>query len=536
MKRGIDEIAGETPQLISLAKISLMIVFLSLSIAVARFTWRKQIMGSATRVASFLQRDLFFFLMQLGEKFFNRNKSGDLLARTTYDVEQVVLSLGWGVVLLVDSTILLFSILFILIWQYGVWILYLLIPLPCVVLIILLFAPLLAKLYAKIQSVFGELSHSTQEILSGAYLIKAYRAESSLLNLFKTISQKYVAINLRVNLIQGIIWPAVSFLSNLTILLLLYSGGKKLIEGTLSPGDFIAILSYLTMITWPIIGGAFVFTNLQRGAASLDRINKVLEEIPELEVLGDRSISPTDFRSIKIKNGSFRYEDSLPLALKEIDLRIEEGKTLGILGRLGSGKSTLISLLNRIYDLEDGEIELNDLPLTEYSIHDLRSLFGIVSQSTFLFSNTIRNNIRFGRQTATDEEIDRVVSLAAIEKDLSQFPQGLETIVGEKGVTLSGGQKQRLSIARALLVEPTILILDDALSACDSETSQEILQNLKMARKGKSNLIISHRIDVIQEADHIIVLEDGKITQEGDHEKLREEEGFYREMERVQSL
>ncbi len=534
IKSAIDEIARPTPNLHNILLDAVKLVLLGLCILVGRFIWRQKILGSAYKIVTKVRMQLFSHLLKLSDKFFVNNKAGDLLSRATYDAEQLYWCLGWGLVSLADGLLISVSVLSVLLYYYGVKVLVVLIPLPLIALILGVASPIMGKYFGKLQKAFGSLSHVTQEILAGSYLIKAYHAEKSSLNKFADTNQNYIDLNVKLAKIQGLTWPSINYISGLTIVIMIYHGGRQVIQGLLSWGDFIAILNYAGMLLWPLMGAGFAFSMFQRGAAGLVRIHNVLNEKPDVIATENVPLPKESFASLRWQNVDFRYQDDLPLALSDINLELDKGQTLGIFGRIGSGKTTLINLIPRLFDSTHGSLCLNDQAIEKYKLEDLRSLFAIVSQSIFLFSDTIYNNIIFGNIEATPEEVDAVIEIAAIKKDIASFPHGLETIIGEKGVTLSGGQKQRIAIARALIVKAPILILDDALSACDSETSAEILSRLKETQSTKTTIIVSHRLDVIQHADKIIVLDEGQIAQRGTHQTLIQETGFYQDMYKIQ--
>jgi ATP-binding cassette subfamily B protein len=317
--------------------------------------------------------------------------------------------------------------------------------------------------------------------------------------------------------------------------LLLYFGGQAVLAGTLSPGLLVAIFSYLEMLIWPMIGAGFTVNMLQRGTAALARINAVLREKPEI-ISGPESRKKTPAGDVRVEGLSFRYTGDLPLVLEDVSFDIPSGKTLGILGRTGSGKTSLVSLLPRIYDPPRGTIFFDGTDIRDYDVSSLRKAFGIVPQETFLFSDSIRNNITFGAaEKLSEEELEELADISTISKDAKTFPQGLETQIGERGLTLSGGQKQRVAISRALAGNPRVLIFDDALSAVDTETEEKILARVLERRQGKTNIIISHRIRALSFCDFIIVLEAGRVSQKGTHRELVRQQGFYKNIHTLQT-
>ncbi|MDY7029650.1 MAG: ABC transporter ATP-binding protein, partial [Spirochaetota bacterium] len=344
-----------------------------------------------------------------------------------------------------------------------------------------------------------------------------------------------VSRNMQLVRIWGLFFPLITFISGLSLLFLLFFGGRSVMVGEFTPGDFMAFMAYLTMLRWPVMGMGFTVNMLQRGAVSLERINEILNEKPGISSPSGAITAAPD-GGLEVRDLNYRYSQDGPPVLQNISFVLPKGSTLGILGRTGSGKSTLVKIFPRLLDPSPGTVFIGGTDIRSYDLPVLRSSIGIVPQDSFLFSATIRDNIAFGRPDAQDEEVNEAAVLSTIDRELSVFPHGWSTEVGERGVTLSGGQKQRIAISRAMLINPEILIFDDALASVDAETEEKILAAFLRTRRGRTNILVAHRVSTLQHADHIIVLDEGRIIQQGSHDELSESPGLYRDIYRLQQL
>jgi ATP-binding cassette, subfamily B, multidrug efflux pump len=428
--------------------------------------------------------------------------------------------------------------LFILIILFGsyprlTWIL--IIPLPLVTVMILFFGPRLGKRFRDVQAGFSHISDRAQESLTGLRLIQTYRREDYARERFAEANETYRKANMSLVRIWGFFQPFIMFFSGIITFLLIFFGGEAVLDGSLTAGDFVAIMSYMGMLIWPMMGVGMVVNWIQRGAVSLGRINAILNREPDIKD-GPQVREEPASGDLVIRDMTYTYPDGEKPALYHIDITVPRGMTLGILGPTGCGKSTLVKLLPRLLEPERGKISLGGRDLHDIGLNDLRQAFALVPQSTFLFSDTVRNNIAFGRTDASEEEVAGAARISTIDRDLETFPRGYDTLVGEKGVTLSGGQKQRTALSRALLLDREILILDDSLSAVDTNTEEFILNHFDEQRRGKTNIIISHRYTTLQKADLILVMEEGRIVDRGTHEELKDRPGFYREIYNLQRL
>jgi len=534
MKRVIDYISTEGFSLEFVGRTVGLIIAIAFGVAIARFGWRFFIIGASRRIESDLRYKLFSHLLTLSSSYFGKTRTGDLMARATNDMRAIRMASGMAFVAFVDATFLSVAILFIIFSTYPKLAAISVIPLPVITVLVLLVGRLVRRYFKAVQEGFSRLSENVQETLSGIRVIKSFAREEYFQNKFFKTNEEYKNRNMRLVRLWGFFFPLINFISGISIMLLFTFGGIAVIEKSITPGDFVALISYLTMLTWPVMGMGFTVNMLQRGAASLSRINEILRQEAEIK----SNESPSEFipgGDIIIKNLNFAYTKSAgsrkdDKILKGIDLIIPQGSTLGILGRTGSGKSTFIRLLPRLLDPPAGTVFIGNTDIRNFELSELRSSIGFVPQDTFLFSSTIKENIKFGKPDAEDSEVMEMADLSTISKDINDFPEGWETEVGERGISLSGGQKQRIAISRAMIMDSSILILDDAFSSVDTATEEKILSGFLKGRKGKTNILVSHRVSTLFHSDTIIVIDKGEIIQKGTHKELYAAEGFYREI------
>lgn len=535
IRRVVDQLASGTFSTADVGRDVLLLVSVAVVVAAGRFGWRFFIHGASRRIEYLLRDKLFRHLMDLSSSFYGSYKTGDIMARFTNDMRAIRMAAGMAIVAFIDGLFITIAILTILLSQYPstAWIVVL--PLPVVTILVIGAGKLLGTRFKRVQEGFSSLSDFVQETLSGIRVVKSFARERHSLERFADINRDYRRRNMQLIRIWGFLFPLVTFLAGVSTLLLLQFGGTGVILGNFSVGDFTAMLSYLQMLVWPMMGAGFTVNFLQRGAASLGRINAILNERPDITNCEDpERRKPAG--SITAEDVSFTYPGSEVPALDGINFSVPAGGALGVIGRVGSGKSTLVRLLPRLIEPQDGRISIDGRDIRDYELKSLRSTFGVVPQRSFLFSVSIRDNIAFGVRTPDEDELRAYADMSTISRDFNQFPLGWDTQVGERGVTLSGGQKQRLAISRAFAVKPGILIFDDALSAVDADTEEKILKAFLDEQEGRTMIIVSNRVSSLKWTDRIIVLDDGRIIQEGRHDDLLSRDGFYRDIARLQGV
>ena len=537
LRRAIDTIASGSFTLNDMLPIALLMVGIAVVIAIGRYFWRFFLGGASRRIEAELRERLFVHLQALSSTFYGKAKTGDLMARMTNDMRAVRQASGFALVSFVDGFFMTIAILIIMLSRDPRLTLLSISPLPVITIGVIFFGRFIGEQFRQVQEGFSALSDMTQEAFTGIRVLKTFVQESSFGKRFLEKNADYSNRNMVLVRTWGVLFPAVGFLAGITSLILILLGGRAVIEGTLSPGEFTAFLAYLQMLIWPMLGAGFTINLIQRAGASLGRINRILEEEPDIQSPpAEQAVRKPIRGEISIRNLSYAYPGTEKEVLKDFSIDIPSGSILGILGKTGSGKSTLVQLLPRILDPPPGTVFVDDLDVRSYDLTVLRNAISTVPQETFLFSTSIRDNIAFGSRNGDDELVRKVAAISTIERDFSTFPAGSETVVGERGITLSGGQKQRVAIARALASDAAICIFDDSLSSVDTETEDAILRDLLPFLKGKTLIVISHRISTLKTADRIVVLEDGRIAQLGSHEELLGQKGFYADIYRLQQL
>ncbi len=537
LRRVTDRLQANTLDARILLQYALFTVFIGVMIMVFRYAWRILIINASRRLEYEMRNDLFTHLLSLSTSYYSRKRTGDLMAHATNDVQAVRMAASAGVITLTDALFLNIAAITMMLLTTDVRLtLVALLPMPVLAFTIYTFGSVIGVQFKIVQEAFSSLTENVQENISGIRVIKSFARENDEIDRFDATNQDLFKKNMKLALIFGSYHPGIQFISGISYVITLVYGARLVLNSTISLGDFVAFNAYLASLVWsvPVIG--FVINILQRGAASLTRINKVMAEKPDIK----EPVDPITLKNYKgqvhFENVSFRYPGSNEDAIHHFSMSLPPGTSLGIMGKTGSGKSTIPALLLRLYDPTAGSITVDGLPLNQVSLTDLRKQIGYVEQNSFIFSSSIAENIAFGVATASMEEIQEAAKLAGLHEDILQFPSGYETGVGERGVTLSGGQKQRLSIARALLKNPSMLIMDDALSAVDTETEKNILDQLQETISTRSTLIIAHRISTLQHCDQIIVLENGILTESGTHEELIRLNGYYARQHQRQQL
>ncbi len=514
-----------------------MVVGVTALSGIFSFITRQTIIVASRKMEYELRNDFYAHLQTLSISFYNNTTTGDLMAHTTNDINQVRNFLGPGIMYSTSTFIGFVIILGIMLSINPVLTLLALLPLPLISVIVFYIGRIVHKKTIRIQEQFSNITSRAQENLSGIRVIKAFTREQFEIDQFKNLGEEYYRRNMGLIRTQSLTRPVLYLLVGISLIIVLWYGGLSVIDGRMTLGDVTAMMIYLGMLIWPMIAFGWVFNIIQRAAASMGRLNKIFDKQPDIIDGPETDHSIKDLHgNITFKNVSFSYPGAYEPALKNIKLDIPAGKTVGVIGFTGSGKSTLVSLIPRLYDIADGEILIDGKPIKKIPISTLRSHIGYVPQETFLFSESIRENIAFGQNGTEKHLVERVADIAHLSGDVDDFPKKFDTIIGERGITLSGGQKQRASLARALARDPKILILDDAFSAVDTYTEESILSRLRDEIRERTTFLISHRISTVKQADVIIVLDNGVIVERGTHEELVEHGGIYASLHQKQLL
>ena len=503
-----------------------------------RFLMRRILIGASRDIEYDMRNDFFARLQQLPLGYYQARRTGDLMSRATNDLNAVRTMIG-PAVMYSASTILVFVVAIILMLSIDARLtLWALLPLPMVSISVKYFGSAIHTRFEAIQAQLSELSAVVQEALAGARVVRAYNQEPHEIERFRAANQEYVWRNRRLIKLQGMFYPSMTLFLGFGSLLVLWLGSREVIRGRITLGEFVAFNAYLVMLSWPMIAFGWVTNMLQRGMASWKRMLEIIDTVPAIsdsEVTDRGSTAPIS-GEIEIRDLTFRFPGSQTVILDAISLRVERGQTAAIVGPTGSGKSTIVGLLPRLHDPPPGSVFLDGVDVREIPLARLREAIGVVPQEPFLFSESIAENIAFGIETPDAARVRDAAAIARLDKDVEGFPKGYETLVGERGITLSGGQKQRTAIARALVTDPRILILDDALSAVDTYTEEEILGRLRGVMRQRTSLIVAHRISTVRHADIIFVIDGGRIVERGHHDDLVEQGGLYAGMYRKQLL
>lgn len=532
----IDAIAADRLTGRQLFTYMMILAFAAVMIYILRYSWRVLIFGTSNKLGKILRNRLYEKYTSMSPSFFQRRRTGDLMAHATNDINAVQGAAGPGVLMIGDSLITGTSILITMALTIN-WKLTLIImlPLPILVLLTSYYGRLMSKGFKKAQAAFSRLNDKTQESIAGIKVTKTMGYEKSDQKDFKTISDDVVRKNLKVAQIDALFSPTIMLVIGTSYFLALVFGTFMIFNHTITLGQLITATTYLGMLVWPLLALGFFFNIIQRGHASYERISGILDTENEIDLTYKVNGYPSGPITYQIK--SFTFPGSEHPSLRDVHFTIEEGMTVGIVGRTSSGKSTLLRLLVREFDTQRPEdITYGGIPIRDYEIQHLRAMFGYVPQDNFLFSTTIRENIAFAVPNSTEQQIQQAAETSYVHHDILNFPQGYDTIVGERGVSLSGGQKQRVSIARAVISDPPVLMFDDSLSAVDADTEEHILNNMRDQRQGKTNIITAHRMSAVSHADLIIVMDEGTVAEQGTHEQLMRNQGWYAKTYQSQQL
>lgn len=532
-----DGLTGHTMDMQGVTAVLVQILAVGAMLAAGRFLWRYFLFGSARQIQYELRNEMFGHLEQMSVEYYNEHKTGDLMSRFINDLNAVRMAIGPAVISAFDATVMAVMVIAQMMYYVNVKLTLLaIIPMFFIAVGELYYGGLMEKRFREKQEAFSELTDQVQESISGVRVIKAFVQERAEQKAFAKANAFAMEKNLKVVKLQAVVMPLLDVVIGVSSLLTLLYGGYLALTGEISLGRFVAFNQYIAMLVWPMLAAGESITMLSQGLASIRRIQEVFEEKPEIFDRDGVEVPERIRGEISFRNLTFMHSGHSEPTLKNISLEVPAGTTLAIVGRTGNGKSTLVNLLLHLYNTKNGMIFIDGRDINSIPLKTLRENIAYVPQDNFLFSDTLKHNIAFGVETENMELITRATRAACIHENIVTFPDGYETIVGERGVTLSGGQKQRSSIARALLKESPILILDDALSAVDTDTEEQILRNLKKNREGKTTLIIAHRISTIQSADIILVLEDGEAAECGSHQELIALGGIYKGMYDKQQL
>ncbi|EJG0621680.1 ABC transporter transmembrane domain-containing protein [Vibrio parahaemolyticus] len=531
----VDGVVDNTLETNTLIMWLLGLIVLLFTIYGCRILWRIWLFGASWELGTILRNRLYRHLSTQPPRFFERYKTGDLMARGTNDVRNIVMTAGEGVLTAADSVITGIAVLIIMVTQVS-WKLTVmaLLPMPFLAVIIFFIVRILHQRFRVAQEAFSSMSDMTQESLNGVRMLRAFGLEDQEQQRFEDVVDDTGAKNIAVARVDARFDPAIQLTIGLSFLLSVAAGAYLVDKGEITLGDLTAFTMYLGLMIWPMLAFAFLFNILERGSAAWNRLQEIFDEQPE--IIGGTQPLDNKPLPLHIKIDAFHWSKELPPALAAVDVTLEPGKMLGIAGPVGSGKSTLLTLLLRQHDLENGTIQFGDVKIKDAILPQWRNRFAVVNQSPFLFSKSIFDNIALGNPQATKEQVYQAAKFACIHDDIEKFPDGYQTEVGEKGITLSGGQKQRIAIARAMLLNAQVLVLDDALSAVDGRTEHQILKNLETHYRDQALIVIAHRLTALEAADEIIVLNHGHVTERGKHHSLLEHQGWYAEMFQYQKL
>lgn len=512
----------------------LMIVGVTLLAGFFTFLMRQTIIVTSRLIEFDLKNEIYQQYQNLSVNFYKKNRTGDLMNRISEDVSKVRMYFGPAIMYSLNM-IVLFSIGFSKMLKTDVELtLYTLLPFPVLSLSIFILSKQINKKTTIVQQYLSKLTTFNQEFFSGINVVKSYVIEGAVLGNFNTLADEAKEKNIDLSKVQALFFPLMILLIGISNVLVLYIGGKHYIDGKIQIGVIAEFILYVNILTWPVATVGWVTSIVQQAEASQARINEFLQQVPEIR---NSNLETSDIKGkVSFKNVSLTYDDTNITALKDISFTVEKGETIAIMGKTGSGKSSIVNLITRMYDTSEGTVEIDNTPIKEINLNSIRDQIGFVPQDPFLFSDTIENNIKFGKNNASEEEIIEAAKNAVIHDNIKDFNNGYQTILGERGVTLSGGQKQRTSIARAIIKDPKILIFDDCLSAVDTETEEKILSNLERISKDKTTFIISHRVSSAKNADKIIILDEGKVVEQGTHNQLITLNGIYKELYEQQLL
>lgn len=536
IKWAVDDLTALRIHPTMLLKYAAYMIVIALMIGIFRYGWRHCLIGLSRRAEEGLRNRLFSHIQTLSAGYFDNTKTGDLMAHATNDIQHVRMALGMGIVALTDAVVLGTAAIGFMLYINVRLTLYVLIPMPFIAVGARFFSKRMHRLYGEVQGMFADLTEVVRERFAGIRVIKAYTMEKSEYSRFEKKSKQYIDSNIRLVKITGLFFPMMILFTNISMAMVLFIGGRQTIYTVITPGDFVAFIAYLGLLMWPMMALGWVTNLIQRGRASLDRINKIIETPPQIIDSPSPKRMGKPLGHVVFDNVFFSYSANGNKVLNGINFTLEPGQILGIVGPPGSGKTTLLSLLPRLYDVTSGRILVDHIDIRDRKVQDLRAQISFVPQEPFLFAGSVRENITLGAARTADEDLVEVITKASLYETIQSFPQGFDTIVGEKGVILSGGQKQRIALARALLQERAILALDDPVSQVDVETAMRIINTIKTLARSRTLFIVSHRLSAVRFADTIIAMDNGQIVGTGAHSDLLEKSEYYANTYHLQEI
>ena len=536
IKSAIDDLTVGEATTSVLLKSGGLILAIAAAMALLRYVWRHCLFGLSRKIEEGIRNRLYDHLQSLSVSFYHRTKTGDLMARAINDINAIRMATGMGLVALTDGVVLGVSAIGFMLYIDPSLTLISLLPAPILVIFTRVLTRRMSSGYERVQATFSDLTERAREAFAGVRVVKAYNRESWICGKIEKEGEKYIRENMHLAKTIALFSPMIVVFSNLGLAIVIWLGGRLTILGHITTGDFVAFISYLNLLMWPMMAIGWVANMVQRGAASMRRLNRVFDEAPEITDIAPIRELPAIEGKIEFRGVSIAYPGEQRSAIKELHFTIEAGQTVALVGKVGCGKSTLLQVIPRLFTVPRGTVLIDGMDIQDIPLKRLRQSIGFVTQEVIIFSDTIRNNVLFGREGFSGEALVKALKTAAIYEEIMALGKGLDSLLGERGITLSGGQRQRLSIARAVLTDPPVLIMDDALSMVDTRTEERILNHILESRKGKTNLIVSHRISTISRAEVIGVLVDGELAETGEHQTLLQKGKEYARLYERQSL
>jgi ATP-binding cassette, subfamily B, multidrug efflux pump len=536
IRKAIDDLTAGSATSDGLLKLGGVILAIALFMAILRYVWRYLLFGISRRIEEGIRNRLYSHLQTLSLSFYHKTKTGDLMARAVNDINAIRMATGMGLVALTDGLVLGLAAIGFMVYIDLQLTLISILPAPILIYFTRILTRRMSSGYEKVQAAFSTLTESARETFSGIRVVKAYTRESWTYGKMKRDGERYISENMSLAKSIALFSPMMTIFTSLGLAIVIFLGGRLTIIGQITTGDFVAFVSYLGLLTWPMMAIGWVTNLVQRGAASMRRLNRIFDEIPEIKDTGQRPDDRPIKGEIVIQGVSMTYPGESRQAIKDVHLTVEAGMTVAFVGSVGSGKTTLLHLLTRLYDCPEGTILIDGRNIQDISLKTLRRNMGFVTQEVFVFSDTVKNNVLLGRMGIPEQAVTDALKTAQLLEEVSALDKGIDTLIGERGISLSGGQRQRLSIARAVLTNPPILFLDDALSMVDTRTEEKILNAVLDSRRGKTTFIVSHRVSTISRAGLIVVFDEGKVLETGDHATLLAEGKEYARLYQRQLL